>query len=342
MSDVTPDATAEIEALLADRQRLQAWLEKLDATADRTPAAVRQRVKADYEGRLTEVVARLRGFSTAISASLSALRNQRAEFLSQRTELEEARAEAELRHAVGEYTDHDWGRLEADAAQRIHGFTQEIDRLTSEITRLDEVFAQVSPPQERERARPQAPPPPPPQTRAPRQPAPPQHHEDRLEIQSLERDEIQLTARGPQGTDDNQNVVTLDQEHMDDIEAIRPETPRPTPIEAPRFTPKAPPSDHRPTTRTPSAPRTLRFPAPPSSVDPPPQAPSVDEMTFLKSVSLDSPASRERTAAENRPTAPPKGRSANASKTLKCAECGSMNRPTEWYCERCGAELAAL
>ena len=30
------------------------------------------------------------------------------------------------------------------------------------------------------------------------------------------------------------------------------------------------------------------------------------------------------------------------SKTLKCGECGSMNYPTEWYCERCGAELAAL
>ncbi|MGQ0765878.1 MAG: hypothetical protein ACT4OZ_09445 [Gemmatimonadota bacterium] len=29
-------------------------------------------------------------------------------------------------------------------------------------------------------------------------------------------------------------------------------------------------------------------------------------------------------------------------KTLKCAECGTMNSPTEWYCERCGGELAAM
>ena len=28
-------------------------------------------------------------------------------------------------------------------------------------------------------------------------------------------------------------------------------------------------------------------------------------------------------------------------KTLKCAECGSLNYPSEWYCERCGAELTA-
>jgi hypothetical protein len=30
------------------------------------------------------------------------------------------------------------------------------------------------------------------------------------------------------------------------------------------------------------------------------------------------------------------------AKTLRCQECGTMNYPTEWYCERCGGELAAL
>jgi hypothetical protein len=29
-------------------------------------------------------------------------------------------------------------------------------------------------------------------------------------------------------------------------------------------------------------------------------------------------------------------------KTLKCRDCGSMNDPSEWYCERCGAELSAM
>lgn len=29
-------------------------------------------------------------------------------------------------------------------------------------------------------------------------------------------------------------------------------------------------------------------------------------------------------------------------KTLRCQECGTMNYPTEWYCERCGGELAAM
>ena len=37
-----------------------------------------------------------------------------------------------------------------------------------------------------------------------------------------------------------------------------------------------------------------------------------------------------------------KEKTAEAAKSLKCGECGSMNYPTEWYCERCGAELASL
>jgi hypothetical protein len=28
------------------------------------------------------------------------------------------------------------------------------------------------------------------------------------------------------------------------------------------------------------------------------------------------------------------------AKTLRCTECGALNIPTEWYCERCGSELA--
>ena len=33
-------------------------------------------------------------------------------------------------------------------------------------------------------------------------------------------------------------------------------------------------------------------------------------------------------------------RSDKDGKTLKCAECGALNVPTEWYCEHCGSELA--
>jgi hypothetical protein len=325
MSDAAPDSTHEIEALLADRQRLRGWLDRLDAASDRAPAPVKNRVRADYEGRLTEVVARLRGFSTAISATLETLRGQRAAYESKRAEVEEVRAEAGLRHDVGEYNDDEWGRLDADANQNIQVLTEEIDRLSAEISRLDEVLAQVLPPPEPPRREP------PSRLREVRS-------EERLDIHVLEPEELTLTPRGKHATDDDQNVVTLDPDTMDDIEAIRPEA-RPAPVEAPRFTPKSG-SEPRLQGRDKGPARTIRFPTQQPAES---SAPAVDEMTFLKSVTLDSPASRERAAADQRPSAASaRARSPNASKTLKCAECGSMNKPTEWYCERCGAELAAV
>lgn len=328
MSDAAPDSTNEIESLLADRQRLRGWLDRLDSTADRAPAQVKSRVRADYEGRLAEVVARLRGFSSAITSTLESLRGQRAAFESQHADVEEVRAEAGLRHAVGEYTDDEWSRLEGDANQNLASLGGEIDRLSSEINRLDEVLAQVSPPE-------------PVRREPPARPVREGRAEERLDIHVLEREEVTLTPRGRHTADDNENVVTIDPDTLDDIEAIRPEA-RPTPVEAPRFTPKPSP-EPRPQGRDRGPARTIRFPTqqqPPATDS---TAPAVDEMTFLKSVTLDSPASRERSAAEQRPNpGSARARSPNASKTLKCAECGSMNKPTEWYCERCGAELAAL
>lgn len=36
------------------------------------------------------------------------------------------------------------------------------------------------------------------------------------------------------------------------------------------------------------------------------------------------------------------GAATDSAKTLRCQECHAMNYPTEWYCERCGGELATL
>jgi hypothetical protein len=75
------------------------------------------------------------------------------------------------------------------------------------------------------------------------------------------------------------------------------------------------------------------------------RTPPNDELAFLKSVSEE--AKPARTEAKPAPAAPapaatPAAAAPTGARTLKCAECGAMNRPTEWYCEKCGAELAAL
>lgn len=82
-----------------------------------------------------------------------------------------------------------------------------------------------------------------------------------------------------------------------------------------------------------------------------------DEMAFLKAVisgdrSAESLTSKGPGTSGPRPAVgaggaksadprhgPTKG---TDKKTVKCADCGTLNLPTEWYCENCGAELTAL
>ena len=68
-----------------------------------------------------------------------------------------------------------------------------------------------------------------------------------------------------------------------------------------------------------------------------------DDLAFLRSVIDQGGEGTTPSAATERSGA---GTSAGASgepqKTLRCTECGTMNLPTEWYCERCGGELAAF
>ncbi len=111
--------------------------------------------------------------------------------------------------------------------------------------------------------------------------------------------------------------------------------------------------------------REVAPPPPPRKKEPAPAAQTeMDELAFLRSVSEDEtqgPAPSRASGAmraiqEPVPAAPASGkeyadpeakkgatpRASKATKSLKCKECGTMNLPTEWYCERCGAELAAL
>jgi hypothetical protein len=110
-----------------------------------------------------------------------------------------------------------------------------------------------------------------------------------------------------------------------------------------------------------------RVGAPPKSspqAQPQKKAAPLDELAFLKSVTEDdksAPSPKRASGAQFQPSIPgdpPRGApmsasitptpaadfndDAEVSKTLKCRECGTMNLATEWYCENCGAELAAL
>jgi hypothetical protein len=77
----------------------------------------------------------------------------------------------------------------------------------------------------------------------------------------------------------------------------------------------------------------------------------IDELAFLKSVTEDdrTPSPQRASGAQYQPDdvedgtpLAPIDENAPVEKTLRCKECGTMNVATEWYCEKCGGELAAM
>ncbi|MBW8839099.1 MAG: zinc finger Ran-binding domain-containing family 2 protein [Gemmatimonadetes bacterium] len=291
----SPDTDDSIEGLLEQRTRFEQWLAKLDATSDKAPAAVRQKVRADYESRLRGVIDHLRGHSATIAEELQRHQASRSDLDGRRRDAEEELAEAEVRYAVGEYTEDEWSRIREESERRLTGLREQLQSVGGEITRLAEVQSLISAPPRRSEAAPAAQAPP---------PAPPPKEE--------------VIERSP---------------------------PPPPPPPAAEPVPVEPPAAQR-------------MPRPPRPQPEPAHAPAEsDELAFLKSVAEEErkPAPGRRSnpgaaapvqasRAVEAPAAPSSAKAGapGVAKTLKCGECGTLNRPTEWYCERCGAELAGI
>lgn len=262
-------ATAAIQRLLDERQQIQTWLQRLAMAKDTTPEPVRARVRSDYERRLSEVMKELQSHASELHTTMERLETSRAGLARQETEAAERLAEAELRHAVGEYDEGQWRQVHADLLGALVKVREELKQSDDEIQRLGEVISLIQ-------AAPAAPAPPPAPAPAvepagPAKPAQPVRKEPRKEA-----DELAFLRS-----------VTEDESHG------------PAPA------------------RASGAMRAIEEPT-----------------------SAAAPQGRESAGPEAK-----KGAASGwskAAKSLKCKECGTMNLPTEWYCERCGAELAAL
>ena len=291
-------SSESIEKLLEERSQYEQWLARLNESG--APESVRTRVRSDYEARLDNVMAQLRAHESTISDSLTRHYGERERLEQRESELLETLAEAEVRHAVGEYDDRQWNDISGTQKKSLSELRGELDKVRAEVTRLSEVQRLIRAAPAEAPAAPLVEPDPEPVVPAPAEPV----------------------AQKP------------------------PSAASPTPPAAPA---------------EPSAPRFVpRPPAPAPAPAPTPAARlSGDELDFLKSVAVEqsaslSPANAEKQRVEGTPSSaapapPPAARAPTAApaaagtvKTLKCGDCGTLNRPTEWYCERCGAELAAL
>jgi len=332
-----------IDKLLQDRAQFISWITRLTGPSNASPPvpdAVRHRVRADYEGRLQSVVEALRSHQNDLEQQMSEFTARRDSLSARESEAKERLSEAEVRHMVGEYDDGRWQTIRADLTREVVSVQEELSRTTAEIDRLDEVLTTIRSPLPSMESEPEPEPEPAPQPVAaapPPVPAPPPP------VHGIPGIMTEFTAP----TDQRPAVAAQGNE----IPFKAPAAPKPQPKP-----PAAKPKED-------SAGRTLWFPS-----GKPGEAPAgkMDELAFLKSVTGNEGATAPaqpgkrpsgsltkpvETAAPSAPAAPPapaaeaakdRASGGTAPKTLKCGECGTMNRPTEWYCERCGAELAAL
>lgn len=304
-----------VTRLLAERDQYAQWMNRLSVASDTVAESVRQKVRADYEARLVAVVEQLKQHTDQVTQQLSSQR-ARLDALNAKEKLaEEVLSEAELRHAVGEYDESQWQKLRAETHRTLVEVREESAGISGEIARLDEVARLIS----------AAPASMPVSEGAPMPPA-----MGTVAIPAVKRPAATAKAT-PAPAPIPEPMPDLDVAEEGDQPALRGGKG----AKAPKDTS-----------------RTLFFPSGKGAEK------GIDELDFLKSVgggaaekkegSIKPVESAKQAAAikESEPIAEAKPEpiktDSGAGKTLKCAECGTMNRATEWYCERCGAELAAL
>src|SRR2546422_5551732 len=103
MSKGMSKSTAIIQRLLEERRQYEAWIARLNSSADATPGNVRARVREDYEARLVAVMEELKAHAESARLAIQEKRYMRGELQKKEALAAEKLTETELRHSVGEY-----------------------------------------------------------------------------------------------------------------------------------------------------------------------------------------------------------------------------------------------
>jgi hypothetical protein len=329
MSESTNSMDA-LNALMEERGRYEQWLAQLDARKGTTPSHVFDRVRGDYNDRLTKVLDQLAGRATELQVTASTLAEKVAALYADETTLRDERAEAELRAMVGEFSlDH-----ARDVMQRcdeaISSLGAERAQVGAELGRVQEILAV-----------------------AVRPPTPPAGEEPVVPIESLAPPvpaeapvppppSPAVRAAPPPAASQPAPTASA----FDELAFLQSVVDKPAPA-PPSFAPPA--HDPRPENRPPAPPPRAQIVEPmdvevPATASAAPARRNVAPTPVLTSTPLVEKDGQDANSALTPGSIPAflKDVPTEQIKTLKCQECGTMNYPTEWYCERCGGELAAM
>lgn len=336
MSDERKQQIEHIQALLAERRKVEQWLQGLTARRSSAPLHVVERVEADYRDKLAESQARLSSETGAVRALVNELDAALAVQERAVTAKADERAESELRAAVGEYTAKEWDKLRGklDAAVTALEAERDVTRRELETMRalLDDAVPLTAADPHRE---------------APAAAEAPADEgagaafavaASTLPIEGAVMDDEPLpfaTAEDAQPPADASPPPAVDE-----LAFLRTVLGGSTPHESQTVSAARDAKDGgRPAARTGAGSR----PSTGSSKTVEPELFAVpDEPMPMSEDQARESGGFQRLSGPFGALGANTPRTSEALKSLKCGECGTLNYPTEWYCERCGGELAAF
>ena len=326
MSKAKTNALDTLRALIAERQQYEQWISTLEAKREGTPEHVFERVQGDYRSRLDRVVGEIKGHAEELQLSISTLSSRLVEVAREEDTRREGLQEAELRAAVGEYEPSQWESIKSEAESAL-------EKIAADRVSLDSQLSELRAIQKLSEMTPQIPGGEHIQVAAPTSVA---VEPEVLAVRETPLAETPAPAQASAPASSQQAQAG----HRAGTAAAERESAPPAAPTAPAVSstqaapPQAAPQQAQPATVSPAAPAT-----PPG------------ERLPLEPVAAAASAAASA-AAKPRVRTPPGGVSAarsrseaakpDSAKTLKCPECGTANYPTEWYCERCGGELATM
>ncbi|SRR6266542_1444460 len=290
MKDKQATSLEALNGLLTERKRYEEWLAALETRRSNTSDAVYQKVRSDYEKRLKDVSDRLTSRAGELRAGIASLTAKLQDIAREELAQHEARQEAELRAAVGEYGAEEWQTVKQNSEKQLARVARDRTATETQLADLNRVYAM-----------------------------------------STGNAPVSATAVPAAAAPASPA-------------AARPDAPAPV---APR---KAQKSSSAGWPSRDGEDETTRAPA--GASGPSGGRGAAKDSNFEELASITQPGTATATKTpESNPAPASKSKATRGGlpdlrteqhKTLKCPECGAMNYPTEWYCERCGGELATL
>lgn len=337
MATAETDTKTALQELLDERQRYEGWLRALEGRRDATPPHVYERVHTDYTLRLERVTQRLRERAEQLTATIEGMRTRLQALRSREADRTDERHEFELRAAVGELSPEEWDRRRGEADRELAAIADDRRSVEAELGELDRIVALTREPT----------------SQAPEAGVAERADEAAASSGGFEPEEEPVAPEAPPVAA-SAGAIDRGEHHplaaaaeagapsIDDFVADWPvrQIARPEGVEH---------TDAPPEAGTTPATATWHPPAPGAGSA---AAAGLAGMAGTGGRADAAPAATQphdhaHDRADDHGEQQPRigmagdGRR-DADKTLKCPECGAMNYATEWYCERCGGELASF